>query len=75
MKVRIRAPCDSALCNDISCVMCMNSPLVGNILAVVEGNVPAEGGSVLGLAVHNNWHCRRIDSARVHRTTYLYRGW
>lgn len=50
--------------------LCINSPLVGSSLAVVEGNDPAEGGSVLGLAGHSNRHRRhRIDSAGVHRTT------
>lgn len=42
-------------------------PLVGNSPAVVEGNDPAEGGRVLGLAGHSNR--RHIDSAGVHRTT------
>lgn len=54
----------------MSCALCINSPLVGNSLAVVEGNDPVEGGSVLGLAGHSNRHRRRrIDSAGVHRTT------
>lgn len=42
-------------------------PLVGSSLAVVEGDSPAEGGTV-DLAGHSNPH-RRIDSAGVHRTT------
>lgn len=53
----------------MSCVLSINSPLVGNSLAVVEGNDPAEGGSVLGLAGHSNRRRRRIDSVGVHRTT------
>jgi hypothetical protein len=51
------------MCNSMSCALCKNLPLVGNSLAVVEGNDPAEGDSILGLAGHSNRHRRRrIDS-------------
>jgi hypothetical protein len=49
------------------CAYCVDSPLVGNSLAVVEENDP-EGG-ILGLAGHSNRH-RRIGFAGVHRKTY-----